>query len=110
MVGREPKTETEGGEDWLKRYQSQKTVLRNKVTGRLLKKIRANISKKNHLPSKLIPTLFLWVEIQLEHGLSIDEVASALNDLNIPTLSGLGVWRSDTIEYLLAHSNPNPTY
>jgi hypothetical protein len=49
------------------------------------------------------PLLLGWIKIQLKHGLSVDDIAGELNNLKMPTLSGIGSWRSDTIEYLTGY-------
>jgi hypothetical protein len=68
-----------------------------------LKEIGSNLSGKKYFPTDLTPLLFKWIEIQLKHGLSVDDIAGELNDLKMPTLSGRGSWRSDTIEYLIGY-------
>jgi len=77
----------------------KKTIIRNSVAENILKKIRS--SEKESLPVEMVPLLSKWIKIQLKHGLSLEEIAKELNNLEVPTLSGLGAWKSDTIEYLL---------
>lgn len=52
---------------------------------------------------EMTPLLFGWIEIQLKHGLGVEDIAGELNNLKMPTLSGRGSWRSDTIEYLIGY-------
>ena len=74
--------------------------MENNTTKRILKEIGSNLSGKNYLPMEIQALLFRWIEIQLKHGLSVEDIAGELNRLEIPTLSGRGSWRSDTIDYL----------
>jgi len=80
-----------------------KKPLKNTITKRILKEIGANLSGKKYFPTDLTPLLFGWIEIQLKHGLTVEDIAGELNNLKMPTLSGRGSWRSDTIEYLTAY-------
>jgi hypothetical protein len=80
-----------------------KKPLENTITKRILKEIGSNLSGKKYFPTDLTPLLFRWIEIQLKHGLTVEDVAGELNNLKIPTLSGIGSWRSDTIEYLTGY-------
>jgi hypothetical protein len=78
-----------------------KKPLENTITIRILKEIGTNISEKKYFPTDLTPLLFKWLDIQLKHGLTVEDIARELNNLKMPTLSGIGSWRSDTIEYLI---------
>jgi hypothetical protein len=80
-----------------------KKALENTTTKRILKKIEPNLSEKNYFPMEMTPLLFGWIDIQLKHGLSVEDIAVELNNLKMPTLSGIGSWRSDTIEYLIGY-------
>ena len=80
-----------------------KKPLENTITKRILKEIGANLSGKKYFPTDLTPLLFGWIDIQLKHGLSVEDIAEELNNRKMPTLSGIGSWRSDTIEYLIGH-------
>ena len=80
----------------------KKAVLQNSVTERILQKIRSNLFQEKSLSIEMAPYLSKWAEIQFKHGLDPEDIADALNDIGIPTLSGRGVWRGDTIKYLLS--------
>jgi hypothetical protein len=80
-----------------------KKALENTTTKRILKEIGPNLSEKNYFPTDLTPLLFKWLDIQLKHGLTVEDIAGELNNLKMPTLSGIGSWRSDTIEYLTGY-------
>jgi len=80
-----------------------KKPLENTITKRILKEIGPNLSEKKYLPTEMTLLLLRWIEIQLKHGLSVEDIAGELNNLKIPTLSGRGSWRSDTIEYLIGY-------
>jgi hypothetical protein len=80
-----------------------KKALENTITKRILKEIWSNLSEKKYFPTDLTPLLFGWIEIQLKHGLSVEDIAEELNNRKMPTLSGIGSWRSDTIEYLISY-------
>ena len=85
------------------KLRKPKKALENTTTKRILKKIEPNLSEKNYFPMEMTPLLFGWIEIQLKQGLSMEDIAGELNNLKMPTLSGRGSWRSDTIEYLIGY-------
>ena len=85
------------------RPRKPKKALENKTTERILKEIWSNLSGKNYFPTEMTPLLFKWLDIQLKHALTVEDIAGELNNLKMPTLSGIGSWRSDTIEYLIGY-------
>lgn len=66
----------------------------------ILIKIKDSLSRGDKLVN-LTPVLSRWIKTRLKKGSTFHEIADKLNEANIPTLSGIGQWRADTIEYIL---------
>ena len=55
-----------------------KKPLENTITKRILKEIGPNLSGKNYFPTEMTPLLFKWLEIQLKHGLSMEDAVNMI--------------------------------
>ena len=65
-----------------------------------LSKIKDSLDRGEQLKF-LLPALAKWMKSELKKDVDIYEIADKLTDANIPTVSGRGRWRVDTIKYLL---------
>jgi hypothetical protein len=88
------------------RVRKKKAVIQNSITERILQEIRSNLSQRESVSVEMAPYLAKWAKIQFKHGLDPEGIADSLNDIGIPTLSGRGAWRGDTVKYLLSFTSP----
>jgi|GEM_PF-2078220 hypothetical protein len=90
----------EGIASWRK-LPKKKSVYQNEKTNRLIQKIRESLDGGAEMGA-LVRLLMVWVKIQMRHKRSLSEIADGLNELEIPTTSGIGQWRAETIDYLIS--------
>ena len=91
---------TTAGQHRILKPRIKKTVVKSTMTERILKEIKSSLHQEKYFPAELVPYLLKWAKIQIKGGLSMDDIADALNDMELPTTSGCDVWRGDTIKYL----------
>jgi len=84
---------------WRKGIRKEKPIIKTESAESLLNTIRDRIAQ-GHQIGILLHLLNRWLKIQLRHGRSLDAIATGLNSAGIPTLSGAGQWRADTVQYL----------
>ncbi len=80
----------------------KKAVIQNSATECILQKIKSNMFQEKSLSDEIALYIAKWAKIQFKYGLDPEDIADALNDIGIPTLSGRGDWRGDTVKYLLS--------
>ena len=97
--------ESNGG--WRRNLSEKKPVVHNEKTDRIIKEIRKALDRGVKM-GQLVFLLLQWIEIQENHKLNLDEIADGLNELEIPTISGIGKWHADTIAYITFDRSAKP--
>ena len=90
-----------------RKLPEKKRIIENEKTDKLIREIKKSLSRGAKM-GQLMFLLLQWIEIQEAHKLNLDEIAEGLNELEIPTISGIGKWRADTIEYLTIDHSAKP--
>ncbi len=96
--------ESNGG--W-RRLPEKKRIIQNEKTDRIIREIKKSLSRGVQM-GQLMFLLLQWIEIQEEYKLNLDEIAEGLNELRLPTISGIGKWRADTITYITFDRSAKP--
>jgi len=89
----------ESAGSWRK-LPKKKSVYRNEKTDRIIREIKRSLDHGAGMGA-LVRLLMPWLNIQVRHGRTLDEIADGLNELEIPTTSGIGQWRAETVDYLI---------
>jgi len=90
-----------------RKLPKKKRIIENEKTDRHLKEVRIALDRGVKM-GQLMFLLLQWIEIQEEHKLNLDEIADGLNELMLPTISGIGKWRADTIAYITFDRSAKP--
>ena len=85
----------------------KKRIIENEKSNRLIKEIRKALDRGVKM-GQLVFLLLQWIEIQENHNRNLDEIADGLSELRLPTISGIGKWRADTIAYITFDRSAKP--
>ncbi len=85
---------------WRKGIRKEKPVIKNAPAEKLFKSIQVRLSE-GHQIGTLLHLLNPWIKLQLKYKRSFDSIAAGLNSAGVPTISGVGQWRPDAVQYLV---------
>ena len=83
-----------------RKLPKKKSAYRNEKSDQLIREIKNSLDRGAEM-GQLLSLLMTWINIQLKHGREFDEIAAGLNEFDIPTVSGVGIWRAETVDYLI---------
>ena len=83
-----------------RKLPKKKSAYRNEKSDQLIREIKNSLDRGAEM-GQLVRLLLPWIKIQMGHGRTLDEMADGLNTMGIPTTSGIGQWRAETVDYLI---------
>ena len=78
----------------------RKEYRQTKSAQKIIERIQTNLTKNKPVGSQL-QLLKKWLAIQVKYERTLEDISHDLNELKIPTISGIGKWRAEDLLYLL---------